>query len=64
MPLNYGGVRHGHSFEDWLKHVHSKLAAKIGEQRTTLILARQPLWDYWSSGYGPDDAAEDMAPEE
>lgn len=64
MPVSYAGVRHGHSFDTWLEKVHAKLAAKIGEQRTTLLLAKQPLWDYWSSNYAPDDAAEDMTPEE
>jgi hypothetical protein len=64
MTLNYAGVRHGHSFDAWLEKVHTLLAAKIGEQRTTLLLANQPLWDFWSSGYSPVDAAEDMAPEE
>jgi hypothetical protein len=65
MTLNYAGVRHGFSFEAWLQRVHDILIGRLdSEERVTLLLAHQPLWDYWSSGYNPQDAAEDMAPTE
>lgn len=49
-------------FEDWIKRVYYVLLGRYDndERRVVTTLARQPLWDYWSSGYHPEDAAREM----
>jgi len=64
MPVSYVGIRAGRTFETWLEEVHRHLSEKLTEADVTKLLARQPLWDYWSSQYSPSDAADDMTPEE
>ena len=64
-PTSGEEVRHGRTLAQWLEEVHHALLRRFHrnhnpERRIQQVLARQPLWDYWSSGYQPKDAAAEM----
>jgi len=57
--------RHGRTFAQWLEELNTALKHRFRrnrnvEQRLVRAVAGQPLWDYWSSGYEPKDAAAEL----
>lgn len=52
------------NFYEWklalYEALRSRLRSDRSDDRLERITRRQPLWDYWSSGYEPRDAALEM----
>lgn len=58
-PISYGWT-----FQEWLEAVRRLLARGMGCKETDphldQVLDNAPLGDYWSSGYSPEDTADDV----
>ena len=48
----------GYTLEEWMRLVDQRVMNRI--MVSVHDLADAPFWDYWSSGYSPEDAAEDV----
>jgi hypothetical protein len=64
-PTDGSEIRHGRTLAQWLTELNAALKYRFRrnqnvERRVTRAASRQPLWDYWSSGYDPKDAATEM----
>lgn len=56
-------VRHGRTLEQWYAEIRIILGVRRNAtpDRIEDTLDGQPCWDYWSSGYAPQDAAKEMS---
>jgi hypothetical protein len=56
--------RNGRTLEEWMREASAVLQARMRKNpspdRAFEVLARNPCWDYWASGYSPTDAAREM----
>ena len=50
-------IYHGRTFEKFMAQVDQALVAQVG--MTHIEFGDQPYWDYWSSGYTPDQTAKE-----
>ena len=58
-------ISHGYAYWEWLEAVRVVLRQRFRrnhnvERRIEQVIRHSTPWDYWSSGYEPEDAAAEM----